>query len=409
MRKKMNIKYSIPPNSLLLLFLLISLKVSAQNNRAQIPPLLHNTYFEVKVGYIQYPFGRKQVENGYTFQSVKIPHTAVNLAIMGYDFNKYLSAQISYMRPVLWVNYTYNTGSPESEMTRAVWMNVAGLTIKPNLPIGNHFSVFGEGGLAIITRKGFNDQDGIPIIKNANYATFMFGGGLKYQFNGKWGLILNAVHSPENTKAKQPATSLFSAGFSYKLLPFTEKQLERTAKAAYIFPGKMIQIGFTSNVLGYGVNNFFAEGKVPVFWGGEAEVRLGLSVSYQQNVFHGIRVFSLDWGANISYWQSNENKEKFFTLSLYPVLRWTFLRTKPADVYFYYVVAGPTYISKVTIDGKDLGKHFTFLDNMGSGIFFGKDRNLNAEVKIGHYSNGDIFPGNEGVKIPLSLNLGYTF
>ena len=56
-----------------------------------------------------------------------------------------------------------------------------------------------------------------------------------------------------------------------------------------------------------------------------------------------------------------------------------------------------------------MGGKFTFMDNMGTGAFFGPKRNLNAELKIGHYSNGNTFPDNEAVKIPLSLNLGYAF
>jgi opacity protein-like surface antigen len=381
----------------------------SQDDRSQIPRLLHKTYFEVKIGYINYPFGAKQLERGYTFKSVQIPHTAVNLAIMGYEFNKYLSAQISYIRPVLWVHYTYDQGSSESEATRSVWMNIAGLTVKPRLPLGEHLSVYAEGGLAIVTRKGFNDQDENPVVRNANYSSVLLGCGVEYQVSKKWELILSGVYNPSDRREKQPSTTLLSAGFSYKLLPFTDEQLELTARTGHIFPRQMVQIGLTSNVLGYGVNDFFAEGKVPVFWGGEARVRNGLSINYQRNIFHGVKIFSLDWGANLSYWQSNEKKEDFFTLSIFPVLRWTLIHTKPADLYFYYSVAGPTYISKAMVDGKDLGKHFTFQDNMGTGIFFGNSRNLNAEIKIGHYSNGDIFPGNEGVKIPLTLNLGYTF
>ena len=72
-------------------------------------------------------------------------------------------------------------------------------------------------------------------------------------------------------------------------------------------------------------------------------------------------------------------------------------------------MAGPSYISKIVLDGVDTGKHFTFQDAMGLGIFFGERRNLNAELKIGHYSNGNIFPLNGAVKIPLSLNVGYAF
>jgi len=34
---------------------------------------------------------------------------------------------------------------------------------------------------------------------------------------------------------------------------------------------------------------------------------------------------------------------------------------------------------------------------------------MNAELKIGHYSNGNVFPLNGAVKIPLSINVGYAF
>jgi hypothetical protein len=72
-------------------------------------------------------------------------------------------------------------------------------------------------------------------------------------------------------------------------------------------------------------------------------------------------------------------------------------------------VAAPTFISKKIIDGYDTGEKFTFMDNMGAGIFFGENRRYNAELKIGHYSNGNVFPHNDAVKIPLSLNVGYVF
>lgn len=284
----------------------------AQGDRAQIPDVLHNSYFEVNIGYINYPFGETQIEDGFIFQSVQIPHAAVRIIPAGYEFNKYLSAQITYMRPVLWVRYSYKKDLIDTEVTRAVWMNVAGLTIKPSLPVSNRFSLYGEGGLSIITRKGFND-DNTPVVTNANYSTFQFGGGIKYHLNKNWGLMLSMAYSPQNIKVKQPATSFYSAGFSYKLLPFSEEQLEETASTGYIYPKQIIQIGFTSNVFGYGVNNFVSEGKVPVFWAGEAEVQNGLSINYQRNIFHGARAFSLDWGASIGVWKSNVNKESFFT------------------------------------------------------------------------------------------------
>jgi len=391
------------------LLLLISSLASAQHNRAQIPSVMNNSYFEVNIGYINYPFNASHMEPGYNFQSVNIPHAAVRFAVIGYEFNKYVAAQISYMRPVLWVNYTYDEGSVETEATRSVWMNVGGITIKPQFPLNNKLTLYGEGGMGLITRNGFEDQLGNPVIGDANYATFLFGGGIRYNINDNWGLQLSAVYSPENSKVKQPSTTFISGGFRYKLLPLSEEKLERTAKAGYIFPKQMIQFGYVSNILGYGVNNFFSEGTVPVFWGGEAEVESGVTFTYQRNVFHGTKTFSLDWGASMGYFQSNAEKEKFFTLSVFPVFRFTFLHSKTVDMYFFYSVAGPAYISKNIVDGKDLGEEFTFQDHMGTGVFIGEQRKLNIELKIGHYSNGDIFPGNEGVKIPLALNLGYTF
>jgi hypothetical protein len=400
----------VPKISLFLLGIVIFIQAAAQDERAQLPPYLRNSYFEVNIGYINYPFAKEHLEPGYTFESVHVPHTAVRLVLFGYEFNKYLSAQLTYMRPVLWVKYNYtvdgsNTGATQS---RTVWMNVGGLTIKPQIPLGNHFTIYGEGGLGIITRSGFEDLNG-PVVTDANYSTILLGGGLKYHLNKKWGLMLSTVYSPANRKVNQPFTSFYSGGFSYKLLPFTKKQLEKTARKGYIFPKQMVQIGFASNVLGYGVNNFVSEGKIPVFWGGNAQVHHGLSINYQRNMFHGAKVFSLDWGVSASYWQSNIKRENFYSLSVFPVLRWTFLHTKPVDMYFYYSVAGPTYISKILIDNCNTGAHFTFQDNMGTGVFFGERRNFNAEIRIGHYSNGNIFPANQAVKIPLTLSLGYTF
>jgi hypothetical protein len=74
-----------------------------------------------------------------------------------------------------------------------------------------------------------------------------------------------------------------------------------------------------------------------------------------------------------------------------------------------YSVAGPTFISHTEIDGNATGKHFTFQDMMGVGLFAGKKRQLNAEINIGHYSNGNLFPENAGVKIPLTFNIGMAF
>jgi hypothetical protein len=155
--------------------------------------------------------------------------------------------------------------------------------------------------------------------------------------------------------------------------------------------------------------NHFVSKDAHIFWGGAARVRKGFSVNYQRNMFHTRKVFSLHWGAGLAYWQSRVKREGFFTVSFYPVFRFTFLRSNAADLYFDYSFAGPAFISKTVIDGYDTGKKFTFQDFMGIGLFAGKKRKLNAELRIAHYSNGNIFPQNNGVMIPLTIGIGYAF
>lgn len=386
-------------------FLLQCFRAAAQDNRTQYPAFLANSNFSVNIGYIHYPFTNAHMEPGFSAESIRVPHLGVRIVLLGHQFNKYLSAQVSYMRPVEWVSYKNVNGDRSNH---SVWMNVGGLTVKGHAPVREKLAVYGEAGLGVITRNGFEINQ-IPAVKNANYATFLFGAGLQYHVNNKWDLQLNSNYSLANKKAKQPYTAFFSGGFIYNMRPLPAEKVERNKKAGFIFPKNLIQAGYSTNALGYGVNNFVSEGSIPVFWGGTAEVERGVSLLYQRNLFHARKVFSFDWGASVSYWKSKKKGDKFYTVSLYPVFRLTPLRTKAADAYFYYSVAGPTLISKIMIDNAHTGKQFTFQDLMGIGIFAGKNRKTNAEIRIGHYSNGNIFPSNEGVKIPLTFNLGYTF
>jgi hypothetical protein len=387
-------------------FLLVqTVFLHAQDRRYQYPAALSNSFVGVSIGYINYPFTQKQLEPGYHAASVHIPHTAVRITLFGHEFNKYLSAQITYMRPVGWVEYR-NVNNDNTN--HSVWMNVAGVTVKGQTPSWKKFSLYGEAGFALITRHGFaiNDQ---PVITNANYGTVLAGGGVQYELNRKWKLLFSSVYSPENNNSKQPHTIFYSAAFTYTMRPLSKEKLEADAKEGNHFSKNVLQIGYTTNGIGYGVNKAVSKGPVPIFWGGDVKVRRGVSLNYQHNIFHSKKVFSWDWGVNASYWQSRNNRENFFTISLFPLLRFTAFRSSTADIYFVYSVAGPTYISRDTTDGLPTGTHFTFQDYMGMGAFLSSHKNLNVEIRIMHYSNGNLFPQNDGYMIPLTFNLGYSF
>lgn len=391
---------------LLTAFLALQILVcNAQDNRTQYPPLLKKAFFGVDIGSINYPFSNKNLPANYQAQTIVVPHTAPRLTLFGYHFTKNLSARITYMRPVQWVLYKNLNGDG---LKHSVWMNVGGLTVKQNIPISSRWSFYGEAGLALITRNGF-DVNSVPVIKDGNYSTASAGGGFEYHVNTKWDLNFYFGYAPGKEKLNQPKTVFAGAGFTYNMHPLTVSSDKINSNKNVVFPKQVLQFSYATNRFGYGVNRFFAEGKLPVFWGGLAEVENGFAINYTRNVFHTSKIFALDIGGSIGSWESKVQEQNFYAFSVYPLLRFNVLRYRLADVYFFYSVAGPSFISQTQIDGHDTGKHFTFRDVMGVGSYLGHSHLVNTEISIGHFSNGNLFPNNAAVKIPLSFSLGYAF
>ncbi|MBN8686643.1 MAG: acyloxyacyl hydrolase [Chitinophagales bacterium] len=401
----MTLLYSFRKTGFIILFLLLLMDVSAQSFRGQYSPAMKNTFFGVNIGSINYPFSTRQLQPGNTVGSVKVPHTAVRLVLVGHEFNKNIAAQITYMRPVKWVEYR---DVNNTNQTLTVWMNVAGLTVSGKLPLSKKIALNTEAGLGLIMRRGFNMYDR-PVVKSASYATGLFGASLQYKLNHKWDLQVGTTYSPANDKELQPATVFHSAGFHYTLRELTAERVDVVKKAGYHFPKQIMSVAYATNGLGYGTNNFVSKGVIPIFWGGEVRARHGLLLNYQHNLFHSRKVFSLDWGLQAGFWKTDGTGTNFFTLSAYPMMRFHTIRSKKTDFYLEYSVAGPSFISKTKMDGLDTGEKFTFLDQMGMGVFTGKNKNLNLGLRIAHFSNGNLFPNNDGVMVPLTFSLGYSF
>lgn len=401
----MTLLYSFRKTGFIILFLLLLTYVSAQSFRGQYSPAMKNTFFGVNIGSINYPFSTRQLQPGNTVGSVKVPHTAVRLVLVGHEFSKNIAAQITYMRPVKWVEYR---DVNNTNQTLTVWMNVAGLTVSGKLPLSKKIALNTEAGLGLIMRRGFNMYDR-PVVKSASYATGLFGASLQYKLNHKWDLQVGTTYSPANDKELQPATVFHSAGFHYTLRELTAERVDVVKKAGYHFPKQIMSVAYATNGLGYGTNNFVSKGVIPIFWGGEVRARHGLLLNYQHNLFHSRKVFSLDWGLQAGFWKTDGTGTNFFTLSAYPMMRFHTIRSKKTDFYLEYSVAGPSFISKTKMDGLDTGEKFTFLDQMGMGVFTGKNKNLNLGLRIAHFSNGNLFPNNDGVMVPLTFSLGYSF
>ena len=378
---------------------------AAQDQPAQYPRFLANSYIGVQLGYIDYPFSSSQVQPGFHAQSIQVPHLAARVFLFGHEFSKYFSAQISDMRPVYWVKYQNVNGDQGSH---SVWMNVAGLTAKSRLPLTRTLSVFGEGGLGIVTRKGFAINQS-PVVNDASYATLLFGGGLDYHVNDNWTLLTGVTAALGRSVDQQPRTLFLSGGFTYTVRRLPAEPVEADTTSVPVWPKNILQLGYMTDALGFGANDFVSKGAVPIFWTGLVYVANGLSVTYQRNVFHTRRFFALDWGAGVSSWKSRKKGERFYTTSVYPVFRVSVVRTNFLEFYLGYSLAGPSLITRTTIDADETGRRFTFQDFMSAGVFLGRNRRVTAEVRIAHYSNGNLFPQNAGVTIPPGFYLGSTF
>lgn len=384
--------------------LLVAAAAFAQDNRTQYPPFLANSFFSVNLGYIHTPFTGAELEPGFTAGSIRVPPVALRVVLLGHQFNKYLSAQVSYMRPVQYSVFSNVNGDKNDHY---VWMHYGSLTLKSQLPLSRRLSVYGEAGLGIVTRKGF-DIGTEAAVKSGSYETVFLGGGLEYHLNNRWDLLASTSYTPGNDGLRQPHTLYYAGGFRYNMRPLSAEKVADNASGSYIFPKHLVQVGYTTNAFGYGPNDFLSK-KVPIFWGGGIELEQGWTLRYQRNLYHTKKVFAFNLGLSASYWKSREQGEEFYSLAVAPIFQFNVVRAKPFDLYLFYSVAGPSYLSKVIIDGKKSGKHFTFQDYMGFGIFTGKKRNLNFELNINHYSNGNIFTENAGLKIPMTFTVGYGF
>ena len=305
--------------------------------------------------------------------------------------------------PVVYQNINGNPGSYD------LWMNnIAGFTVKARLPLHKRWSLFGEGGLGVVTRNGITIKQSTAL-NITNYATFLFGGGLDYRLTDNWDLLTGITVAPGQSGSKQPTAVFFSGGFDYTMRRVPAEPASADSPNGPIWPRNIIQVGYITDALGFGVNDFFTKGKVSIFWHGSINVASGLSVDYQRNLFHTRRFFAIDWGVEISSWKSMVDGDRFFTASLYPVLRIPLIRTNPVEFYVSYSLAGPSLITTNNVDGQAIGRIFTFQDYMASGVYLGRKRRVTAEARIGHYSNANIFPQNPGLTIPIGFYFGSTF
>jgi hypothetical protein len=371
-----------------------------QGARPPVPAWLANSYFSVNIGGLSQSFTARQLEPGFKVQSIDEPHLAARVVLFGHQFTPWLAAQLSYMRPVQFVKYRNVDGDAASH---SVWTGFGGATFIARAPLAGRTSVYGEAGLGIASRHGFN-VDGAPVVPDASHAALLVGGGLEYRVGRSWDLTTGATVIRGNAADRESSALMIDGGFRYTMRQ-PESTGERSRAGRGFSPDRTIQIEYTT-AFGYSINDFLST-KVPVFWKGDVRVDRGVAVHVTRSVFRTGSVFSIDAGASASLWRTRGG-DRFATVSVYPLFRFTPIRTRRADVYVFYSLAGPTFVSAGSLDGLDLGSRFTFQDFLGAGVRLGSAKHVTLGVKINHYSNGNLFPENAGVTVPVTFALGWA-
>jgi len=127
---------------------------SADDTRTQYPALLANSYASMSVGAVDYLFTPQQLQPGFRVESIDTPHLTVRVVLFGHEFNRFISVQGSYMRPVKYVSYRHVDDAPGTDHHH-VRVNFGGVTLKTSAPVAKRLSLYGEGGLGITSRTGF--------------------------------------------------------------------------------------------------------------------------------------------------------------------------------------------------------------------------------------------------------------
>lgn len=402
-------------NILLILFL-FTISVFSQEDenkqKTKFTNFLANSYYSLNFGGIFYPFSNDNLIDGFATETFSRNWFSGRL-LLGHKLRKDISLQFGTMRPASWFKYdnVNNIG-----YDRSVWINAWSLSLKKDFKINNKFDIYAEAGIANLTRFGFEINDKV-IYEDAHYASLIYGFGLQYRLNDKWRLSANGTFMPKSTKNNQPSISQATFGFEYHLQQVDDITAEKYSNNKYFFPNNIFQVSYGTGEIGFGFNQFFGMSLpvgdfesfgIPVFWVGEVKAQHALSLTYQRLIYRSERIFSLEWGVSATYFQSRVGTD-VFAFSIFPNLRFFLWRKPTFDFYANYSIIGPTYITKSDIDNSETGPNITYQDTMGFGIFFGKERKYNFELRIMHYSNGNIFTRNSGVAIPLQFTFGKTF
>ena len=124
--------------------------------------------------------------------------------------------------------------------------------------------------------------------------------------------------------------------------------------------------------------------------------------SYRQQMLFGVSATYLA--------ADSDDNEEIWAISLYPQLTLYAPIKEYGQPYFFVRALGPSYISSNSLGNRQQAEHFSFQAQVGVGLYIptASDEKIIAAVSFKHFSNANIFSENDGIDLPVMLNLGMS-
>jgi hypothetical protein len=115
--------------------------------------------------------------------------------------------------------------------------------------------------------------------------------------------------------------------------------------------------------------------------------------------------FSRLWVPNQPYFPGYSSVNIY---SLSPVFRYSFKKRGPISPYLEISI-GAAYINRTKIDDRNFGMHPSFQDRLGVGFYVGNKDQFSLGLHAVHYSNARLASHNNGMTIPIEIDIGYRY
>ncbi len=280
--------------------LILSSAIVADTQATSLPPIFNDSWLDLTAGFNEYGFTNDNLKPGFTAEGIQNSNPAFRISL-GHNFNRYLALSVSLMRGTDWVHYL--DVMPNGGHKKGVWLSLFGLTLKPMLPLGDRFTLYGEAGPGFISRHGFEiyiEPAMQSVIESAFITTPLVGGGFLYRLSEHFLLDWNILYGFPQNGQNQPFTFYTGVGLQYLFGNHDASHYVRSCE----FPLNSLQLAYTNNDFFYvDAAPYFSPPSIPIFFTGSIKIENAALLQYERNFYHTAKYFSLEWGLSVGRWR----------------------------------------------------------------------------------------------------------